>query len=97
MGRSPLSSDGHEQRWADSSQVGHALMCTTTLPRGLFPLFPASETGEIKGAMPESKGSLCPCISPHSGSLERSEARPWSHSSLRARPWNLETRVPWQW
>lgn len=54
--------------------------------------------GEQRGPMPESTGSLCPCVSPHLGFLERSEVRGRAlESSPRARLRDLETRVPWQW
>lgn len=65
---------------------------------GSPPFVPSFRTwGDQKGPMPESKGSLCPCVSPHLGFSERSEAGLWRHSSPRARPRNLETRVPWSW
>lgn len=72
--RMGMSRDGQTpHRWDNT----YALTCTATLPRGLLPLFPASGPGEIKGgAMPESKGSLCPCVSHTWGSWRGQRPRP---------------------
>lgn len=44
--------------------------------------------------MPRPKVASWPYMSPHSGSLEKLEAGPWSHSSPRSRPRNLQTGDP---
>lgn len=95
--RMVVSRDGQTpHRWDNTC----ALACTATLSRGPLPLLPASGPGESKGGPCQSPWAASAPASPHTwGSWrgQRSEARPWSHSSPRARSRDLETRVPWQW
>lgn len=61
-----MSRDGQTpHRWDNT----YALMCTATLPRGLLPLFLASEAGEIKGANARVQGQPLPLRLPTLGVL----------------------------
>lgn len=67
------SRDGQTpHRWDNTC----APACTANIPPGSPPFAPSFRTwGEQRGPTPESTGSLCPCVSPHLGFLERSEVR----------------------